>query len=96
MPHASGIPDLVTTDASLNDTLNIPIPFKLEHRRGLRSLRSSGRPLAVRLHEDDIAMLDELVAATGVERGALMRWFIVWAGKALYKKQTGKDVEITP
>jgi len=76
--------------------ITVPLPVKLEFRRGLRSLRSSGRAVAVRMHEDDLALLNDVAAHYNITRGELMRWLCVYGAAALHKQNTGKDVDITP
>lgn len=75
-------------------TFTLPHPIRVETMRGAMSLGLAGRCIAVRLHDDDIAHLDELVEKIGIPRAALARWFIVYAIKALYKHHFNKDIEI--
>lgn len=76
--------------------ITIPVPIKLQHRRGLRSLKSSGRAIAVRMHEDDLTLLDVEADVLGVSRGELMRWVCAYAAAELHKLRTGEQVEIIP
>jgi hypothetical protein len=76
--------------------LLIPRPIKLGYRRGLASLNSSGRAVAVRMHEDDLALLDQEATMLGLSRGELMRWLCVYGAAALHHTRTGKKVEVTP
>ena len=76
--------------------ISLPIPMKLSFRRGLSSLHSSGRAVAVRMHEDDLELLHQEAAELGITRGELMRWLCVYGAAALHKERTGKEVYITP
>ena len=76
--------------------ISLPVPIKLAFRRGLASLNSSGRAVAVRMHEDDLSLLHEEANALGISRGELMRWLCVYGAAALHKERTGKGVEVTP
>lgn len=81
---------------NVEGTINIPKPIPLQRRRGLNSLDSNGRAVAVRMHEDDLKLLNEEAAAYGITRGELMRWLNVYGAQALHKARTGTYVEITP
>ena len=74
----------------------IPAPIKLPNRRGLTSLHSSGRAVAVRIHEDDLALLHREAAAIGITRGELMRWLCVYGAAALHVQRTQSKVQVTP
>lgn len=92
------------TDVSVNtDTTSlydrkivIPVPIPLERRRGLRSLNSTGRAVATRMHEDDLTLIDAEAAVLGITRGEFTRWVTAYAAKVLRKDRTGENVEITP
>ena len=86
----------MTDNVSSLKTITVPIPIKLSFRRGLASLNSSGRAIAVRLHEDDLALLNDEAAALGISRGELMRWLCVYGAAALHFERTGKKVFVTP
>lgn len=81
---------------SSEGSITLPTPIPLTQRRGLSSLHSNGRAVAVRMHEDDLALLHEEAAACGITRGELMRWLNVYGAQALRKARTGEHVEITP
>lgn len=76
--------------------LLIPFPIKLGMRRGMSSLNSNGRAVAVRMHEDDLALLHVEAKALGISRGELMRWLCVYGAVALHQERTGKHIEVTP
>ena len=76
--------------------VQVPIPIKLSFRRGLASLNSSGRAVAVRMHEDDLQLLNDEAEALGISRGELMRWLCVYGAAALHHERTGKRVYVTP
>lgn len=76
--------------------ITIPVPIKLERRRGLTSLHSSGRCVAVRMHDDDLEALNIVAAKLDISRGELMRWLCVYGMQALHKMQTGQHVEVIP
>ena len=86
----------MSSTVSQLQTITLPVPIKLEHRRGLTSLNSSGRCVAVRMHEDDLALLNAVAFALGITRGEFMRWMCVYGAQAINKMQTGKHVEVTP
>jgi hypothetical protein len=48
------------------------------------------------MHEDDLALLNDVAAHYNITRGELMRWLCVYGAAALHKQNTGKDVDITP
>ena len=76
--------------------INVPVPIKLSFRRGLASLHSSGRAVAVRMHEDDLELLHKEAEALGITRGELMRWLCVYGAAALRLERTGERVYVTP
>ena len=76
--------------------LQIPIPLQLSRRRGVESLHANGRAVAVRMHEDDLALLHSEADKLGITRGELMRWLCVYGAAALHKLRTGTTVEIVP
>lgn len=79
-----------------NVLLLIPMPLPLSRRRGVESLHANGRAVAVRMHEDDLALLHKEAEEIGITRGELMRWLCVYGAAALHKHRTGKTVEIIP
>lgn len=86
----------MTDSVSGMKTITLPIPIKLSFRRGLASLNSSGRAVAVRMHEDDLALLNDEADALNISRGELMRWLCVYGAAALHFERTGKRIFVTP
>jgi hypothetical protein len=79
-----------------DNMVTVPAPMPMEQRRGVRNLHSHGAPLAVRIHVDDIELLDAEAAILGVTRAAFIRWFAVLGAQALHQKRTGMRRDITP
>ena len=88
--------DNVSSNTSGFEYISVPIPIKLPGRRGLTSLNSSGRCVAVRMHEDDLELLNKEAAILGITRGELMRWLCVFGAAALHKHRTGKHPHVIP
>lgn len=76
------------------DDLTIPHPIQLESMRGALSLGQCGRPLAVRLHDDDIAALYDIAKHLGIRPGAVMRWAIVYTVRALHEQHFNTKIEV--
>ena len=83
-------------DVSTHPHITVPLPIKLGFRKGLRSLSSTGRPIAIRMHEDDLTLVDNEAALLGLTRGEFLRWMCVYCAAAVHKQRTGKTVEVTP
>jgi hypothetical protein len=77
-------------------SITIPKPIKLSFRRGIASLNSSGRCVAVRMHEEDLVLLNTEAERLGITRGELMRWLCVFGAAALHKENTGIHPQVTP
>jgi hypothetical protein len=78
------------------DKVVVPRPIPLEHRRGVRNLNSHGAPLAVRIHVDDIDLLDAEAHVLGITRAAFIRWFAVLGAQELHYQRTRVRKDVTP
>lgn len=83
-------------DVASHPHITVPMPVKLGFRRGLTSLSSTASPTTVRIHDDDLALLDAEAALLGLTRGEFIRWMCVYCAAAVHKQRTGKTVQVTP
>ena len=78
------------------DTLCMPMPMKLGQRRGVESLASNGKPIALRINDADLQLLHQEARALGLTRSELLRWLCVQGGAALHLRRTGQTVKVVP
>jgi hypothetical protein len=72
----------------------IPCPMHMTRKRGIFAKKAEDVPIAVRMTENDRAIVEEEAKALGMGLSTFMRWCGVQAAKELHRLRTGNKVRI--
>lgn len=75
-------------------SVTIPIPSHIPRARGVNSTYSYGAVVQVRLHKDEVALIQREADRLGVPRSGFIRWCTLYVAQALAEHNEGTTHDI--